>query len=56
MVVAIRLFMVLSMAAIFAACGSNKSISERVALGEVGFYLESNPVYETAEIDYGEVK
>jgi len=56
MVIPIRLFMVLSIAAIFAACGSNKSISERVALSEVGFYLESNPVYETADIDYGEVK
>lgn len=56
MVITIRFLIALSVAAIFVACGSDKSISARVALGEVGFYLESNPVYETAEIDYGEVR
>ncbi len=56
MAISIRLPIMLCLAAMFVACGSDKSISERVALGEVGFYLESNPVYETAEIDYGEVK
>ncbi len=39
-----------------AACGSEKSISDHVALGEVSHYIESNPVYETAEMDYGEVR
>lgn len=40
----------------FAACGSDKSISEHVALNEVAHYLKSNPVYETADMAYGEVK
>lgn len=39
-----------------AACGSDKSITDRVAMGEVGHYLEANPVYETADMEYGEVK
>lgn len=52
----IRLMVVVCIAVIFVACGSDKSVTERVALSEVSFYLESNPVYETAEIDYGEVK
>lgn len=56
MAIPIRLLSMLCMITIFAACGSDKSISERVALGEIGFFLESNPVYETADIDYGEVK
>ncbi len=56
MEVAIRLIVVACIVVIFGACGNDKSISERVALGEVRFYLEANPVYETAEIDYGEVR
>src|SRR3546814_929230 len=56
MAISIRLLAVLCTAAFFGACGSEKSISERVALGEIGFFIESNPVYETVEIDYGEVK
>ncbi|SEK96884.1 hypothetical protein [Parapedobacter koreensis] len=44
------------LAVLWAACGSDKSISDRVALSEVAYYLESNPVYETAEVAYGEVK
>lgn len=56
MAIYFRLMIAACLAAIFVACGSDKSISERVALGEVGHYLESNPVYETAEFDYGEVK
>ena len=51
-----RLSIALYLTAALAACGSDKSISERVALGEVAHYLESNPVYETADIEYGEVK
>ncbi|WP_262246708.1 hypothetical protein [Parapedobacter soli] len=56
MAIYFRLLTALCLTTIVAACGSDKSINERVALGEVAFYLESNPVYETAEIDYGEVK
>ncbi|MBK1441743.1 hypothetical protein JHJ32_17220 [Parapedobacter sp. ISTM3] len=41
---------------LWAACGSDKSISDRVALSEVTYHLESNPVFETAEMEYGEVK
>ncbi|MGV3763022.1 hypothetical protein [Parapedobacter sp.] len=56
MAISIRLLVALCLVAILGACGSDKSLSERVALGEIGFFMESNPVYETAEIDYGEVK
>ena len=56
MALANRLLFMLCIAVMFGACGNEKSISERVALGEVMFFLESNPVFETAEIDYGEVK
>ena len=56
MALSIRLLLMLCMATVLGACGSDKSISERVALGEVGFFIESNPVYESADIDYGEVK
>ncbi len=56
MAIHIRLPIVLCLAAVLVACGNDKSISERVALGEVGFFLESNPIYETADIEYGEVK
>ncbi|SFC23317.1 hypothetical protein SAMN05421747_106188 [Parapedobacter composti] len=41
---------------LFAACGSDKSISEHVALAAIKHYAAANPVYETANIDYGEVK
>ncbi|GGC40922.1 hypothetical protein GCM10011386_36180 [Parapedobacter defluvii] len=41
---------------LWAACGHEKSISDRVALGEIAHYIESNPVYETAEMGYGELK
>ena len=56
MAISVRLLIVVCMVGIFGACGNDKSISERVALGEVVFFLESNPVYETAEIAYGEVR
>ena len=52
----IRLLLVATCTVAFAACGSDKSISERVALGEVAHYLRSNPIYETADMEYGEVK
>ncbi|MFC7522824.1 hypothetical protein ACFQRK_02625 [Parapedobacter sp. GCM10030251] len=41
---------------LWTACGSEKSISDRVALSEIAHYIESNPVYETAAVDYGEIK
>lgn len=41
---------------LWAACSSEKSISDRVALGEIAHYIESNPVYETTAIAYGEIK
>lgn len=56
MEVYIRLSIACCFTATLLACGSDKSISERVALAEVAHYLESNPVYETADLDYGEVK
>lgn len=56
MAIYIRFIATLCVAAVLGACGNSKSISERVAISEVGYYLESNPVYETAQIDYGEVK
>jgi hypothetical protein len=52
----LRLSTVLCFTAALVACGSEKSISERVALAEVAHYLESNPVYETVDLEYGEVK
>ncbi len=39
-----------------ASCGNEKTITERIALAEVTHYLSSNPVYETADMEYGEVK
>ncbi len=38
------------------ACGNKKTLNSRIALNEVAFHLESNPVYETADLDYGEVR
>lgn len=52
----VRLSIICCSIAALLACGSEKSISERIALAEVAHYLESNPVYETADIEYGEVK
>src|SRR5690606_37729133 len=52
----IHLFIVAALSAIAVACGSEKSISDRIAMGEVTHYLASNPVYETADMAYGEVK
>lgn len=38
------------------ACGSEKSISDRLALDLVASYLESNPVYDTGTLAYGNIK
>ncbi|PPK99732.1 hypothetical protein [Parapedobacter indicus] len=46
----------LFIAFLWGACGHEKSISDRIALGEIAHYIEANPVYETAEMDYGELK
>ncbi|WP_257668020.1 hypothetical protein [Parapedobacter tibetensis] len=56
MAIYIRLSIAIFFMAAFIACGSDKSISEHVALSEVAHHLESNPVYETADMEYGEVK
>ncbi|MGK6351129.1 hypothetical protein [Parapedobacter sp. DT-150] len=49
-------FLAITVTLILAACGKDKSVSDRIALSEVAYHLESNPVYETAEMAYGEVK
>ena len=41
---------------LWAACGNEKSISDRIALSEIAYYIESNPIYDTANMDYGEIK
>ena len=35
--------------------GNKHVLNERIALNEVRFHLENNPVYETIELDYGDV-
>lgn len=40
----------------FTACGDKASLSEDVALNSIEAYLKSNPIYETVEINIGEVK
>ena len=51
-----RLLLLLLPVFVWTACGSEKSISDRVALSEIGYYIESNPIYDTAPMNYGEVK
>ncbi len=46
----------LFMACFLAACGSGKELNEHVAVTEIKHHLETNPVYESADMDYGEVK
>lgn len=41
---------------LLAACGNKHTLNERIALNEVRFHLENNPVYETTVLDYGEVR
>lgn len=43
-------------ALLLVGCGDKRVVNERVALNEVRYYLENNPVYETVGIDYGEVR
>lgn len=50
-----RLHPVLFMAMALLACGSDRSISDRIAMAEVNHHLTVNPVYETASMEYGEV-
>lgn len=38
------------------ACDNKHILNERIALTEVRYHLENNPVYETVTIDYGEVR
>lgn len=42
--------------ALISACSNKHVLNERIALTEVRYHLENNPVYETVIIDYGEVK
>lgn len=37
-------------------CADKRVIDERIALNEIRYHLENNPVYETVTIDYGEVR
>lgn len=39
-----------------AACSDRKNLNERTAISEIAYHLESNPVFETAILQYGEVK
>ncbi len=52
----IRLVSVSALMVAITACGSDKSITDRVAMGEVEHYLQANPVYDAADMDYGEVR
>lgn len=38
------------------SCGDKKNLTERVALNELAFHLENNPVFETVILEYGDVK
>jgi|SRR5690606_26270156 len=51
-----RLLPLLMTGFLWMSCGHEKSISDRVALGEIAHFIESNPVYETADMNYGEMK
>lgn len=39
-----------------AGCSDKRVINERIALNEIKYFLENNPVYETEEIAYGEIR
>ncbi|MFC3197780.1 hypothetical protein ACFOET_09160 [Parapedobacter deserti] len=56
MSVNVHRLLIFALAVTSVSCGSDRTISERVALNEVAHYLQSNPVYETANMGYGEVK
>lgn len=43
-------------AMIFSGCSDKRVINERIALNEIKYYLENNPVYESTELAYGEVR
>lgn len=47
---------VLAFAILMASCSDNRVLDERIAMNEVAYFLENNPVYETAELPYGEVR
>lgn len=38
------------------ACQNKAELSDRLALTEVKYHLENNPVYESASMDYGEMR
>lgn len=41
---------------VFSSCADKKNLTERVALNELSFHLENNPVFETVILEYGDVK
>lgn len=38
------------------ACSDKRVLDERIAKNEIAFFIENNPVYETADLYYGEVR
>ena len=46
----------IAFSALISACDNKHVLNERIALAEVRYHLENNPVYETVTVDYGEVK
>lgn len=38
------------------ACGDGKELNEHVAITEIRHHLEMNPIYESAGMDFGEVR
>jgi len=40
----------------FVGCKDKRVINDRIALNEIKYHLENNPVYETTTLDYGEVR
>lgn len=50
------LFFAAALALFLGSCSDKRVINERIALNEIKFQLENNPVYETAVLDYGEVR
>lgn len=52
----VLLLAVAALSLLLTACGDKRVINERIALNEIRFHLENNPVYEAVTIDYGEVR
>lgn len=48
--------MILVLSTLLTSCSDKRVLDERIAMNEVAYFLENNPVYETAELNYGEVR